>query len=264
MTCWEDPRLRASWLVVNQVVAHTHPRRRLNNWSRLQLDDWMEGWMTEWLDGWLDGDVDNDDDGSWVGRMAVRCWMVALTGTKSSDSNWAMAWGERIRAEPELQPKGSVWNPIWLMANGVGRKINLFRGTFAVAKPKGKLGKLASIFHSNSGECGPATSSSSESRLWVGKRVFHSGSATVFFSFFFFWRLADTLASFSSLPAGTPSFSTCCAVCVGLVFLIFLQQDRKCNAFPGELFQGVALPWLNRVCRGHLCCLFRGWVPHLP
>jgi len=94
------------------------------------------------------------------------------------------------------------------MANGVSRKINLFRSIHTPARPPLETGKTRFQFPQRHGECecececGPT----SQSSVLVGKRVFHSGSATVF------WRLADTLASFFlGSSAGTPNFSTCCA-----------------------------------------------------
>lgn len=90
----------------------------------------------------------------------------------------------------------------------------------------------------------------------------------------FFWRLADTLASFFlASSTGTPSFSTCCAVLVIVlvlvpIFLIFLQQEighrgeiwGKCNEMgPFQArFSKAMVGWLSRVCRGHLCCRFFG------
>lgn len=175
--------------------------------------------------------------------------------------------GHDVRRRIRAEPKGSVWNPIWLMANGVSRKINLFRS--GAPSPFTTLWNWENslpISTATQGECGPTSGSS----VLVGKRVFFIRVLQLFF----FWRLADTLASFFlASSTGTPSFSTCCAVLVIVlvlvpIFLIFLQQEighrgeiwGKCNEmgpFQARFSKAMA-GWLSRVCRGHLCCRFFG------
>lgn len=135
--------------------------------------------------------------------------------------------GHDVRRRIRAEPKGSVWNPIWLMANGVSRKINLFRSGAApppVHHPL-KLGKLASNFHSDT------------RRMWANQRVFcvggqtgffYSGSATVFFG--------DSLTRwppFSSLPALALLAFPLAALCLWLCLCLCRFSSFSCSRRSG-------------------------------